>query len=66
LGEEEVMSFDTDTTKLIVEFLPGVFIGVELPTRYLVWCDDKPKEPFFNPGFRELVVSGKLSMEVER
>jgi hypothetical protein len=53
-----------DTTKIVVEFLPGVFVGITIPTRYLIFSDDKPKEPEFNPGFRELVVSGKLSMEV--
>jgi hypothetical protein len=54
-----------DTTKLLIEFVPGFFIGVTLPTRYLTWSDDKPRSPRFNPRFRELFISGKLSMEVE-
>jgi hypothetical protein len=64
LREEE----DTvnDTTKLLIEFVPGFFIGVTLPSRYLVWSDDKPRSPRFNPEFRKLFIAGKFTLETER
>jgi hypothetical protein len=54
-----------DTTKIIVEMFPGVFVGITLPTRYLVWWDDRPKSPDFNPGFWRLFREGKFTLETE-
>jgi hypothetical protein len=55
-----------NTTKLLVEFVPGFLIGVTLPSRYLVWSDDKPKEPRFNPGFKKRFLAGEFTLETER
>jgi hypothetical protein len=54
-----------DTTTVRIEMLPGCFIDVTLPTRYLVWWDDKPKNPEFNPGLRRLLLSGEVKMSTE-
>jgi hypothetical protein len=55
-----------DNTKLVVEFLPGFFVGITIPTRYLVWWDDRPKSPDFNPGFWRLFRAGEFTIEVGR
>jgi hypothetical protein len=55
----------TDTTKLLVEMFPGIFVGVTIPTRYLVWQDDRPKSPDFNPGLRRLLLGGEVTMTAE-
>jgi hypothetical protein len=53
-------------TKLLIEMFPGVLVGVTIPTRYLVWRDDKLKNPEFNPGFWRLFRAGEFTIEVER
>jgi hypothetical protein len=51
----------SDTTRLLIEMFPGVFVGVVIPTRYLVWSDDKPREPkiLWNEVFRRCKLETK-------
>ena len=51
--------------KLLIEFVPGFFLTVTLPERYLVYRDDRPKNPEFNPGFWKLFMEGKFTLDTE-
>jgi hypothetical protein len=53
-------------TKLLIEMFPGVFVGVTLPTRYLVFRDDQPRSPQINRYFWKLFMEGKFTLETER
>ena len=52
----------SDTTKIMVEMFSGVFVGMTLPTRYLVWNDDQPKSPRFSPSFKECFLNAKIEV----
>jgi hypothetical protein len=52
----------SDTTRLLVEMFPGVFVGITIPTRYLAWSDDRPGQPEFLPFWK---VNPDVKMEVE-
>jgi hypothetical protein len=51
----------SEMTKLHIEMFPGTFIGVTIPTRYLVWSDDRPGEPqiLWNEVFRRCKLETK-------
>jgi hypothetical protein len=52
-------------TKLVVEMFPGIFVGITLPTRYLIWTDDKPRSPEISRTLWRKFLNDELTLDTE-